>query len=700
MSVPIDVSHVGSREVGSFNRSNVTLSVLPDLDPKPGIESRNYTARVPAIAFKLAQERYRENPEGTMRRHHKRVEVEYRENLFDTERIFREAAVQITPVTLEYFRHLRNTAGRRGYAFAIERQSLGKLKIGALDHTGHIGRVRAIERMAKKWNLNLPTPIDRENRQEGDPPFIFDTRCWYVDGEVDCATGLSLSPEIRPALWRCYATLRRITELDPSARPIAILIADECRFMRADAWLKLWFEAIKGEGVDLIFPEVGRVESAHLELLAMKIRTLSEHLPKYRAAALEVAKKQERIPWGKINWGLQYEDGGRSVVADPERWPVIDAVIHGLADGSLPSVLKAAAWARETYGMESCSEWLIRTWLRDGSFTEGSYVAFAKTWKPCKIKETNGIREDFSFTEGRNRRYVLQVAPEEEWLRKPVLHRHGTRSIPQEVLAAARRRTRKGRPPRTDRTGEAAWQVIPSRLIRCAVCEHLVRERGPEPPEKMIGQPKMRANWTLGCNLLQELRQHHGYTVKEIRAMPISQHVRYAIGSLSLPVIDLLEERLFVPDLDLTPHVGDMGTDLEGKRLQLETRQTALQRQMRVQTLTLEDVDPEEELDSVAQIRARMKELQAELTAVERELQCLAALTLTRHSTDRALREARQYYMTLAEEHRHSPDFWRAVIQKFVDRIEVNLETGEFEVTCSLQQPPLSGLVGRILRPR
>jgi hypothetical protein len=33
------------------------------------------------------------------------------------------------------------------------------------------------------------------------------------------------------------------------------------------------------------------------------------------------------------------------------------------------------------------------------------------------------------------------------------------------------------------------------------------------------------------------------------------------------------------------------------------------------------------------------------------------------------------------------------VIQKFVDRIRVNLETAEFEVTYSLQQSTLSGFV-------
>jgi hypothetical protein len=575
---------------------------------------------------------------------------------------------------------------------------MGVAILGRLDHTGHIGRVQTVERLAKQFGLALPAPIERQGRKEGEPPFIFDRRCWFVDGVEGRATGHSLAPEVRPELWRCYATLRRINQLDPSVLPSAVIIADETRFMRAEGWLQLWYQAIRGEGVDLILPELGRVQPIHLQILGMKIRSASDHLPEYRRRALAVAQAQGRIVWGRYPFGLTLEDEGRSVVAHPEQWPVIAAVVHRLADGSLPSVMAAAVWARQTFGLPTCSEFLIRKWIAENSFTYGAYTAYNQEWTLCQIKEKKGILADISFTDSRNRRYVKERRPEDQSLVKPILHWHGTSPIPPEVIDQARQNhSISGSKPKRPKVGEHAWQILPGRLIRCegavpgGTCGKLVRERAPDPPGSK-GAPGMRTDWTLGCTAGQQMRQRRGFTLAEVRAHPDTQHVRARNGCLSRAVVALLKERLF--GFDPAPHSRAEPGAVQERRQEIELEQAGLRTKLKRQCLLLEDVDPEREPDTFNQIRSRMRELQEAINNGEREQQILAAQYLAGSSAQAELQETRARFRQMLSEHEEDPSFWRAVIETFVTKIPVNLETGAFTVEVNLKDEALSELAG------
>jgi hypothetical protein len=629
--------------------------------------------------------------------------VEERENLFDAEEIFNQARVQVTGELLAYLKRLKSQAPN-GYAWAIERQSLGVEAHGRLDHTGHIGRVRQCLSLARLHGLYLEPPVERPDREEGEPPFLFDDRVWFVDGEHKKATGFSLSPEIRPRLWTCYALLRQIHDTDPAALPRAIVIADEMRFMRADDWIKLWYYSIKRFGVDLIFPETGYVESMQLEMLAMKVRVMSENLVRYRQSAIQVAKAQGRILWNRPPFGLCLENGGGDVVAHPVEWPILCEVIEGLATGRFPTVMAASYWSRDRLGDgRHISDPLIRTWLKEGHYVEGIYEAYAHDWKACVIRQKHGNLEDYSFTANLNKRYVRTLIPEEQRLRKPILHRYGTAPIPPALLleARARVRSRRGRSPDLENPSpmtNSRWAVVPSRVVRCAVCGSGISEHGPclRNERDSAGEPLRRAYWACQCRCLSALRRAEALTREEVLADPRVQHTRYRRGSLSLALIDLLGDRLFGEEFDPAVYMGRIPADVEGERHALETKQARLFKQLHNLTGHLAVTDPEAEAETARSIRREMKEVNDAIRDVDRTLALLSAQTLERQATNVAILQARETHKRWSEERGYDPQFWKIVIQMFVESVVLDLETGEFTVTCRIRHPALQVLSGRL----
>jgi len=645
---------------------------------------------------------------------YRKQKEEYRDHLYDARAIFEDAERTVTSEWIsnltravrEQQTELTQTGlGCTGYAWAVERQSLGAVALGDPNHTGHIARVQTILRLATQHRLALLAPVERVDRREGEPPYIFDPRVWYVDGEDERSSGFTQSPEVRPRLWALYAVLRQINRIDPSARPSAIIIADEVRFMRADHAIKEWYRALKHEGVDLIFPESGRVLADSLDILGMKVRVASAHLQYYAAQAREIARQQGRVPWGKAPTGTRWEDKGRRLVADPDWWPKLADCVARLASGEIPSLRAVPTYLKQTYG----DDYVLTTagfyqLLKREHIFDGYHVSFDRKCEPCIVRERHGHRFDFSYTEGRQKRYLHVATPEETWVRKEVEHRYGTEPIPPLLLEEARRRTSvRGRPSkRTDE--EARWQVAPPYMIRCAYpgCGATVRERPGLPPEKKAGKHGIACEWGVSCELDKRYVGQNGMTTEEFRQMVIDQgltHKRVALGSLSYPLIALLREKLFDPSLILPSDVSDGTEHLDQKKHELELEREKVARKVRVQTLSLEDADPDEEPDVYNSIRTRLRELQGEMKEIDRELNRLSAETLNRAEVQRSLAEAREAFLEMLEVRGDDPEFWKAIVRTFVEVIHVDLTTGRFVAEVRLDVPELRELVGELENP-
>lgn len=618
---------------------------------------------------------------------YKKQKEEFREQLYDARAIFQEAERVVTPEWVAWLKHhWQEESARRslgGFAWAIERQSLGLSKLGDPNHTGHIARVQAILRLADLHRLYLIPPTPRAERRAGEPPFIFDPRVWYVDGEDEKSTGFSPSPEVRPRLWMLYAVLRQVNRIDPTARPSAIIIADEVRFLRADHAIKEWYRAIKHEGVDLIFPDSGRVLADHLDMLAMKVRVASAHLQFYRDQSREVARQQGRVPWGRALTGTRWEDGGRRLVADPDWWPKLAAVVERLATGQIGSQRAVPAYLRETYGEGYVLTVAgFRKLLKHETIFDGYYDAFTRKYDPCLIRERYGNRFDFSFTASRVKRYVVEPTPAETHVRKAVEHPHGTVPMDPVLVAEARRRTSVlGRPSRRE-DEEARWQIVPTYLLRCAApgCGASVQERAGLPPERRAGKKGVFCEWHVRCLAGKQSREREGTTPAQFRAKLADdghEHRQVVLGSVSLALVPLLRAHLFDPALITPADLEERPVAVAEEQARLELAREQVLRRLRVQTLTLEDLDPAVAPDVYQGVRVRMGELQEELRGHDRALNQLAARELGRAEHQRGLARARADYQKAVETHGHDPAFWAAIVRTFVSVIRVDLGGGD-----------------------
>lgn len=635
--------------------------------------------------------------------------------MWDARPQFDAAEQLVTPDFIQTLRRLQKTSQEDGtlydgLAWAVERQSDGLDAHGDPNHTGHISRVQKIVAMARRYNYYLPTPIERENRTKEDPrpPFIFDDRFWFVDGEAERATGHDLSPEMRPRLWMLYATMRRLKQLDSRALPKAILIADETRFMRADHWLKNWYRAIAGLGVDLIFSEGGRVQADQLEFVQMKIRVQSERFQEYRNASVKIALGKGRVPWGRMKFGLQLENDGFDVVAQPEQWPVIYEVVRALATGDCPSLRKVPVYTRKVYGEAlvelglkggavSCA--MAHAWLQPGSFLEGIKVFNDKEWTPIVVREDAGIFDSYSYTKSRHKRYFKEELPEEKWMRKEILHRHGTEPIPPELLAQARLKTStRGRPRKSDPTEEERWLLIPPRIARCIHCKSAIRELPPYRPadgRKVYGWLNFIR---LECQLKGQLTNNKGYTPREIRHdLPIGAHRPSCCGRLTAALLPLLKERLFLPALPVTlQHTAEStGNDLIETQLQQEKALQSLTRKLKSQLLAREEIDRDDEPDNWRLTNERISELQAEIKSTDASLNQISASLLNQMNRNSNLDRAREWFVKGVQQFEQDPDFWGAVIEMFVTVVWVDMDAMTF--VAELARPEYGKIEAKIL---
>lgn len=627
---------------------------------------------------------------------------EEREQLYDARPLFDFAERFVTSELVEYYRKLKSENGWDAWVMGVERQSLGVLAHGDPNHTGHIGRVQKILEVARQKQFNIDVPIlipDRE-RKKGQPPFIFDERCWFVDGEDDPSTGHSLDPQVRPRLWTLFAILRRLNQVAPDARPRAILIADELRFMRASHALAEWYRGLAAEGVGIYFPDSGWLAPEKLELVTMKMRVMSEHLPDYRKSAMEVARSQERILWVKQpKYGILYEDDGRTVVADPIRWVIMSETIHKLASGELASLRKAVVYVRQTYGDEQkVSIALISDWLKAGSIAEGVSQHYTRKFDVCMIKEKYGPGIDYNFTSSRKRRYITEEEPKERWVSKTIEHRHGTESISQAVLLQARMRVQHpGRRPNTENIGEGVWRVVPPGLIRCVHCKKMCFERPPYVPKDPNKKVNVfwKENWTVSCTIIGQLIAQ-GLTRAEARTHVHAQHKKMARGSLSLALIPLLRERLFDQSLDLEEFIEIESKEYHAEHDRLQKERDDLARRLEIQMLTLEEYHPVTARVQHLACRGRIDQIAVELQKVDDALNQICSRHLADAAGNSALQQAHDAYQELIARFGHTPDFWRTVVATFVKEIWLDPETGHFTVDCVIDCEQLSGIAGEL----
>ena len=623
---------------------------------------------------------------------YRKREVEYRDVLFDADAIFRHVREEITPATVQALRDIG-----RPFAFGIDRQSKGKEALGDPDNTGHKGRVRTVQQTAERFGLYIPAPVVRPTQQKGETPFLFDERFWYIDGEEDKATGFSFSPEIRPRLWYAYATIRRINEIDESARPAALVMAEYDRFLRADEWIKVWVNAIWKEGVDIIFPETGPVQNMHLDMICITVRARSEHLKHYRERFLDVARREHRIPYGKEPFGLQFSEDRRSVYTHPQQWEVIYQTLHRLADGRLKNASEAARWTRATYGEElAASQALIRKWFREHlHMLHSRYVTNKYRQKPCVVKQSNGMLYDYSYTKRRNKRYVAKPTPESEWLVFDVDHsRHGTKPIPPNIIQAARLRViQVGRPPAPTTPPRTAACIAPARLVRCACCGGRVREIF---VNSQSGAKLTKWDgWLLSCYGHKVRAAGQSITTREARAME-PDHRRTVHASLTIPLRERLKHWL-TEEVNPLVYVDDASTDTATERLAIERRRIALQEKLTLLLTNMLTLDLKKAPAAADVLNAQINALQEEIDNCDRERQLLDARSLNAAAASSATWEMRDRFRKGFERAKDHPEFWRAVVEQMVERIVVDLDAMTWRADMHLKADSLAHLQGELL---
>lgn len=596
-----------------------------------------------------------------------------RDHLFDAEAIFQRVRAHVTPEVVALLKETRRARGP--FAFGLDRQSEGKKALGKRDHTGHVGRVDLILQTAQRHGLYLPKPLDRPDRQDGDSPFLFDPNFWYVDGEEDRATGFSFAPEVRPRLWMAFATIRRINELDRDALPSALVLAEFSRFTRAHEWIAVWMNSIRKEGVDIIFPETGRVELVHFEIIGISVRAQSQHLTAYRDRALEVARKDQRVVFGKRPFGLYFSEDRRTVHTHPEEWPILWDVIHGIAGARFATLAAATRWVRETHG-RTLSPSLIHKWLSGEStamkLDRDQYVAYGYKHTPCVVKQRSGVLYDFSYTENCNKRYVREERSAEEQLPLPIDHaKHGTRPVPPSVLEAARARI-EGAGRRAANPSQSQ-SIVPKGITRCAVCGARLWECHRDPgaiDRKFEG-------WSVRCEGYARRAYYQGLDRRETRNL-FPEHRRFVRAGITVPLREALREAL---KQDFDPAALEAPAAVLDRRDALQKKRREVQAQIDALTENLLAVNLAAAPAIARAITDKAEALQSELSDCDREEQLLSAqLTQSGADTEAAV-ALREYCRTHLDTIGDDPISWRMIVRQFVQEVTIDLDAETWQAT-------------------
>lgn len=582
--------------------------------------------------------------------------------------LFPETEIEVSPEEIDLYRQ----AGP--FAFAIDRQSLHKeaTRKGA---TGLTRRVDSIVRDAEFFNLYLPTPLPVPNSPEGTLPFIFDTNFWFVDGTTQRATGYAANQNARPRLWRAFLLARALAK--HRCAPQAFLVGEASRFFRSEDWLNQFVSALWREGIKVHVSGFGDVTRETRPGLVAYINAISGWLGKVNEGARRIKKANQQIYHTNAPLGLRFEDQGARVVADPVTWPLLSELCRRLYTGDLSSGMAAICWLKTEHDIARSNVWLSQ-WLHS-PIPDGIYDrAYSTTNVTRTLVQKGGLFSDLDITKGGNRRRHVTPA---EGLQKRIEHTPATTPIPPEWVAGARLRTfsRRGRPPIIDQRPDV---LVPFRILRCAHCGSGIKEKQRE-----------SGPWRLECGVVERLRHRLKCSGAAAAQSPEAQHCRHRAARASDAVWSCLWQAITTspaspeePDLNLQQEAATAAQRVTATR----AAYTKFQNDVRDGKYGSEA----DEIDRtwIGQERERLKKL-------VRDAQGQADLFASRALTEGRSRASWQDVLNAFAEVQEadiSLSLRKNIIERLIDRVELDLETGAFVMHGSLDVPWLQGLSGNL----
>lgn len=607
--------------------------------------------------------------------------------------------VKLTPEEVEIYRQIKREHG--DYAFAIDRQSDDK-ELRRPDATGQARRVAAIMAGTKAFGAWLPEPVFHERRQKGELPFTFDERFWFVDSGEKRASGYCASPCVRKRFMYAFELARTLTK--HGCGPKVFVIGESTRLFRDKGWLITFLRALWDHNVEVFACDYTQVNDQTVAGFIATVQALNSWLPQVSAGARKTRWEEGRLFHNQPRFSLYFNALRDTVYAEPEEWPLLCDLVEHLADGRLRTLHDATVWLNGQLQLLSprradgkprrrqLSQHWISTWLKSET-PEGHYIGYPYHTLPRRVRQEGGVFSDYDVTERGYQRY-LKVCNEDRLVFEIQFDRERTWPIPALHLSQARARVHDNRrPPHNPENVTWKDQVLLSpRLLKCAHCGYGVEERPPE-SRYVNGKP---VNWGLRCRCVDNLRMKCRCTYAAARELPAAQHKKYAVGSASLAIwhelVKRAERAMLAPerppqiddsrDLELEAKLADLNVRFE--RFQWRTGEGLLGDARNPKVRTSIDSQRQHYLD--------------EIEATERELWILATRRVTERQQNVSLREL---FDAITRVRAHRCEFRnqekREFLEKILEKVVVDLETGTYTVKVEASTTLIAGWVGRIV---
>jgi hypothetical protein len=572
------------------------------------------------------------------------------------------------------------------YAFAIDRQS-DKKEMARAQATGCRRRVDAIVLAAKDRHLYLPTPVPNEEQQDGELPFFYDDRYWFVDGEHKKATGYAASENARPRLWQAFRLAQALAE--QGIGPSFFIIGEATRFFRNDQWLTTFVRALWEHDIKIFVSQFGEVNQANLNGLTSYVTALSGWLPLVTKGARDQRRQQKKLFSNQPPYGLRFtgpegslECNDRSEVwTEPDQWWVIDELLRRMADGELSNAIDAAIWLKEVHGVERAAKW-VRDLVRH-PMLYGEYHAYSRRWEPRKLRQLDGLHTDLDIRDNGTQRYLVHS---QEGLHFEIRYTEGTGPIPPQVAmqALSRIERRRGRPQTSPKHKDS---ILPQGVARCAVCGCSIREFPPRAKEGTI--------WRLKCRCVEHYRVVMDMSMSESREWIAAHkpHVLALHASLSEALWALMVERLYGEPSPVETPAPDVRHLIETARHRLAAAEAEFDAfQGRCFRGEAGDVTHPRVKASIEKERERLLQ-----TLGRREAELKEQVeTKVATQQEQAVRQQIAKVISMFQQFGMDPAVRRDFFSQILDRIDVHLEEGWFRVHIRTALPGLQDLVGRL----
>jgi len=591
------------------------------------------------------------------------------------------------PVTDE---EVRDYLAAMPYAFAYDRQSKDE-ELRRKDATGARRRVAAIMATAELAHLTLPQPETVIDQEDGDLPFLYDERFWYLDGQHKKATGYAANQDARPKLWEAFLKSQALAR--HKAGPSHFIVGEASRFFRDPRWATEFASALWYHQIRLVVHPFGDVTEYNISGLIAYINATSGWLPMIGKGAREARKAQKRpfsirVPFClRVSGpeGCEPEQTRTHIWTRAETWPAFSEAVKQLANGVLKNSYDAVAWLDQERGIHlSKSRFLQILYSR---IPEGFHTLYDETCTPRRVVQEGGLWSDLDITETGNRRYLVQDV---EGIDFPIRYTPGTTPIELAEVLAARRRVkgRKGRPATTDKAGEEAKSTRGKRRqeevflgtykIRCAVCSSSVRQFAP--------YGKTGTKWLLLCNCVQNLRMGGTRTEKRLTLPQARAHIEATNPHVQAADVNLQEliwnalmdrmSKLAPPGENTAPDQTTRAMNAKAKAIEAETRFKEFQQRVAVGLMG----DPKDDL-----IRESIEENRKQLHTAVLQARAEASRLTTDHLTAEKEAIARKeiaFLIRQAREEMKDPAERRAILDDLLEVVVVHLEEGWAEITA------------------